>query len=388
MIEVEQALSLIDAHATVLEVEHLAVDAALRGRVLAEAVPGPADLPSFRQSSMDGYALCYKTDASSYEVIGEVAAGSSEHYALSPGQAVRIFTGARVPKDCDRVIMQEQVSRTAGSIQLKADTREGQNVRAIGSQIRRDEIVLEAQTTLTPASIGLLASLGIASVSVIQRPRVAIVVTGNELVALGESKNEVQVYESNSLALQAALEGLGLEVAKVLYASDDPDQTVARLAEALQEADMVLISGGISVGDYDYVADALKGIEVESIFYTVRQKPGKPLFFGKKGEKAVFALPGNPASTLSCFYVYVKRYLERVQGIEVKDLELTLEAPIENRFGRALFVKAKRSGGSVTPIDEFNSATLMSFAKADALIYVPADTTRLEAQTAVKVISL
>lgn len=388
MIEVEQALSLIDAHATVLEVEHLAVNAASRGHVLAKAVLAPADLPSFRQSSMDGYALCYKAGASSYEVIGEVAAGSSEHYALSPGQAVRIFTGARVPDDCDRVIMQEQVSRTATSIQLNADTRESQNVRAIGSQICKGAIVLEAQTSLTPASIGLLASLGIASVSVIQRPRVAIVVTGNELVALGESKNEVQVYESNSLALQAALEGLGLEVAKVLYASDDPDQTVSRLAEALQEADLVLISGGISVGDYDYVADALKAIEVESIFYTVRQKPGKPLFFGKKGEKAVFALPGNPASTLSCFYVYVKRYLERVQGIEVRDLELILEAPIENRFGRALFVKAKRTGGSVTPIDEFNSATLMSFAKADALIYVPANTTRLDAHTAVKVFEL
>lgn len=388
MIEVEQALSLIDAHATVLEVEHLAVNAALRGRVLAKAVLAPADLPSFRQSSMDGYALCFKAGASSYEVIGEVAAGSSEHYSLLPGQAVRIFTGARVPEDCDRVIMQEQVSRTATSIQLNADNREGQNVRAIGSQIRKGEIVLEAQTSLTPASIGLLASLGIATVSVIQRPRVAIVVTGNELVALGETKNEVQVYESNSLALQAALEGLGLEVAKVLYASDDPDQTVARLAEALQEADLVLISGGISVGDYDYVADALKAIEVESIFYTVRQKPGKPLFFGKKGEKAVFALPGNPASTLSCFYVYVKPYLERVQGIEVKDLELILEAPIENRFGRALFVKAKRTGGSVTPIDEFNSATLMSFAKADALIYVPAETSRIEAYTAVKVFEL
>ena len=388
MIEVEQALSLIDAHATVLEVEHLAVGAALRGRVLAKAVLSPADLPSFRQSSMDGYALSFKAGASSYEVIGEVAAGSSEHYSLSPGQAVRIFTGARVPEDCDRVIMQEQVSRTATSIQLNADTREGQNVRAIGSQIRKGEIVLEAQTSLTPASIGLLASLGIATVSVIQRPRVAIVVTGNELVALGETKNEVQVYESNSLALQAALEGLGLEVAKVLYASDDPDQTVARLAEALQEADLVLISGGISVGDYDYVADALKAIEVESIFYTVRQKPGKPLFFGKKGEKAVFALPGNPASTLSCFYVYVKRYLERVQGIEVKELELILEAPIENRFGRALFVKAKRTGGSVTPIDEFNSATLMSFAKADALIYVPAETSRIEAYTTVKVFEL
>ena len=388
MIEVEQALSLIDAHATVLEVEHLAVGAALRGRVLAKAVLAPADLPGFRQSSMDGYGLCYKADASSYEVIGEVAAGSSEQYSLSPGQAVRIFTGARVPEDCDRVIMQEQVSRTATSIQLNADTREGQNVRAIGSQIRKGEMVLEAHTALTPASIGLLASLGIATVSVIQRPRVAIVVTGNELVTLGETKNEVQVYESNSLALQAALEGLGLEVASVLYASDDPDQTVTRLAEALQEADLVLISGGISVGDYDYVADALKAIEVESIFYTVRQKPGKPLFFGKKGKKAVFALPGNPASTLSCFYVYVKRYLERVQGIEVKDLELILEAPIVNRFGRALFVKAKRSGGRVTPIDEFNSATLMSFAKADALIYVPAETSRIEAHTAVKVFEL
>ena len=112
------------------------------------------------------------------------------------------------------------------------------------------------------------------------------------------------------------------------------------------------------------------------------------MFFGKKGEKAIFALPGNPASTLSCFYVYVKRYLERVQGINVKELELILEAPIENRFGRALFVKAKRSGGAITPIDEFNSATLMSFAKADALIYVPAETSRIEAYTAVKVFEL
>jgi molybdopterin molybdotransferase len=223
---------------------------------------------------------------------------------------------------------------------------------------------------------------------VYQNPSVAIVVTGNELVKLGESKSEVQVYESNSSALQAAFEELGLKVEAVFFASDDPDQTVAQLAKALQTANLVLISGGISVGDYDYVADALKAIEVESVFYTVRQKPGKPLFFGKKGEKAVFALPGNPASTLTCFYVYVKRYLEQIQGQSPTEMLLTLETPIENRFGRALFVKALRSGGTVRPMDEFNSATLMSFAKANALIYVPADTARIEAQTKVKAIAL
>jgi len=388
MIEVEQALSLIDAHASPLGVEQTSVSAAIRDRVLSEKVIAPADLPSFRQSSMDGFALCYQEGLSYYTVVGEVAAGSSETFDLKPGEAVRIFTGARVPESCDRVIMQEQVVFAHNTAELMADTRSGQNIRAVGSQIQKGQIVLEDGTKLTPASLGLLASLGIETISVYQKPSVAIVVTGNELVALGETKSDVQVYESNSLALQAALERLGLKVETVLFASDDPDQTVAQLAKALQTANVVLISGGISVGDYDYVADALKTIDVDSVFYTVRQKPGKPLFFGKKGEKAVFALPGNPASTLACFYVYVKRYLEQIQGQSPTEMLLTLETTIENRFGRALFVKAQRSGGTITPIDEFNSATLMSFAKANALIYVPADTARIEAQTKVKAIAL
>jgi len=388
MIEVEQALSLIDAHASPLGVEQTSVSAAIRGRVLSEKVIAPADLPSFRQSSMDGFALCYQEGIRQYSVVGEVAAGSSETFDLNPGEAVRIFTGARVPESCDRVIMQEQVVFAHNTAELMADTRSGQNIRAVGSQIQKGQIVLEDGTKLTPASLGLLASLGIETISVYQKPSVAIVVTGNELVALGETKSDVQVYESNSLALQAALERLGLKVETVLFASDDPDQTVAQLAKALQTANVVLISGGISVGDYDYVADALKTIDVDSVFYTVRQKPGKPLFFGKKGEKAVFALPGNPASTLTCFYVYVKRYLEQIQGQSPTEMFLTLETTIENRFGRALFVKAQRSGGTITPIDEFNSATLMSFAKANALIYVPADTARIEAQTKVKAIAL
>jgi len=388
MIEVEQALSLIDAHASPLGVEQTSVSAAIRGRVLSEKVIAPADLPSFRQSSMDGFALCYQEGIRQYSVVGEVAAGSSETFDLNPGEAVRIFTGARVPESCDRVIMQEQVVFAHNTAELMADTRSGQNIRAVGSQVQKGQIVLEDGTKLTPASLGLLASLGIETISVYQKPSVAIVVTGNELVALGETKSDVQVYESNSLALQAALERLGLKVETVLFASDDPDQTVAQLAKALQTANVVLISGGISVGDYDYVADALKTIDVDSVFYTVRQKPGKPLFFGKKGEKAVFALPGNPASTLTCFYVYVKRYLEQIQGQSPTEMFLTLETTIENRFGRALFVKAQRSGGTITPIDEFNSATLMSFAKANALIYVPADTARIEAQTKVKAIAL
>ena len=388
MIEVEQALSLIDAHASPLGVEQTSVSAAIRGRVLSEKVIAPADLPSFRQSSMDGFALCYQEGIRQYSVVGEVAAGSSETFDLNPGEAVRIFTGARVPESCDRVIMQEQVVFAHNTAELMADTCSGQNIRAVGSQIQKGQIVLEDGTKLTPASLGLLASLGIETISVYQKPSVAIVVTGNELVALGETKSDVQVYESNSLALQAALERLGLKVETVLFASDDPDQTVAQLAKALQTANVVLISGGISVGDYDYVADALKTIDVDSVFYTVRQKPGKPLFFGKKGEKAVFALPGNPASTLTCFYVYVKRYLEQIQGQSPTEMFLTLETTIENRFGRALFVKAQRSGGTITPIDEFNSATLMSFAKANALIYVPADTARIMAQTKVKAIAL
>lgn len=388
MITVEEALALVDAHASLSAKEIQIVGVDLEGRVLAEPVLAHADFPSFRQSSMDGYALCGFSKNYCYPIIGEVAAGSLEQFHVGPGEAVRIFTGARVPDACDRVIMQEKVDLSGDQIRIQEEPSLGQNIRQVGSQIKSRQQVLSEKSTLTPASLGLLASLGIQEVSVLALPRIHIVVTGNELVQPGSMKNDVQVYESNSLSLQAALRREGFAVSAISFASDDPSETVDRLSEALSDADLVLISGGISVGDYDFVAQALSRIGVETIFYTVRQKPGKPLFFGKKGNKAVFALPGNPASTLSCFYVYVLRWLRLSQGLTISKNYKRLALPIENRFRRALFVKASVKADEVLPIDEFNSATLLSFSKSDALIYVPADCAMLAAGSIVEIIDL
>lgn len=415
MIEVQQALDLVKKHTSTGRSISRPVSTSLRGFVLAEDIFSDVNLPEFRQSSMDGYALCGVHD--SYEMVGEVAAGSAANFELANGQCVRIFTGAKVPDSADTVVMQEHVTATHSSITVVKSPKVGANIRKMGSQLAAGQRVLKCGTKVTPAVLGLLISIGREAVLVRQPPKVAIVVTGNELVALGQAKGEAQVYESNGSALQAAVEMDGLELISVDHVPDSYEASVETLKIALTAADFVLISGGISVGDYDFMGRALEELGVKKHFHGVRQKPGKPLYFGifevtdstsitptpfptqqspppapvqrkenmeqaKSGQskmgqptnqKVIFALPGNPASTLTAYYVYVRHALKAYFGIPERTLQLPLGEPVNNPFGRALFVKCTLKNGKATPIDEFNSATLLSFASTELLAYIPAD---------------
>jgi len=380
MISVEEAQSIVAKTSIQPKIISHSVDSSLCGMTLAEDIIAPMALPPFSQSAMDGYAVRYH-DKSTYDLVGEVQAGSNTTYHLNFGQAVRIFTGAKVPETANAVVMQEKVEQTDDNIEILAPIIIGQSIRPKGGLLKQKDLVFSKGTLVNPAVIGLLLSLGIDKVFVFQRPTVAIVVTGDELVPPGQTLEDGQVYESNSCVLASALQQLGCSETELFYSRDNRKATDIALKQALKK-DLVLISGGISVGDYDFVGHSLVGLGVKTLFYKVRQKPGKPLFFGHKDHTPVFALPGNPASTLSCFYIYVVPLLHRLMGrssLGLTQKKLRLAHSYINKLDRAMFLKAKVVDSKATVIDELNSASLQSFANADALIYIDSETKKLEA---------
>ena len=296
------------------------------------------------------------------------------------------ITGLAQVNGRDNLLIQEKVNRLDQTILLEEAPKLGQNIRPIGNIMKVGDHVFSKGDVLNPSSIGLLQSMGIRSVLIHNKPSVAIVVTGNELLKPGESFQEGKVFESNSVVLESALNQQGIKNCSIYYTQDTLEDTQNSLEEAL-ESDLVLISGGISVGDYDFVRESLENLGVQEEFYKVNQKPGKPLFFGKKDSKMVFALPGNPASTLNCFYVYVVPILHKLLGKKSDGLaciHTTIDSSISNKFGRALFLKALVHESQAHIIDEHNSATLLSFSKANALVFVPSYTTLMEKGTRAK----
>ena len=277
------------------------------GKVLAKNTIAPMDVPSFDNSAMDGYALAWEDDGESREVLGLVAAGDSELKSLQKGEAARIFTGAPIPPGADTVIQQEKIIRTGNKIQFeRKDFRPGASVRLRGAQCKKGDEILQVGSRVNPGTIALLASLGIAEVEVYNLPKVALIVTGNELREVGQQLNSGQIYNSSGPAIQAYLDDLGVKDVQIFHAEDDFEKVILTIREALKVCDFLLLTGGISVGDFDFVKDGLSENGVEEIFYKISQRPGKPLFAGKKEGKIVFALPGNPASVLTCFLNYVK----------------------------------------------------------------------------------
>lgn len=386
MIDVSVAKRLVEQLKPRLRTQTILL-AKAQGQVLAETVHAPLALPPFDQSAMDGYAL-KMGEGRTYTVAGEVAAGSAQTPVLKAGQAVRIFTGAAVPEEADAVIQQEWVVPAEGTILLEKIPYPQQNIRPKGEQLNQGAVALSVGQVLNPAAIGLLASLGVTQVTVFEQPRVRIVVTGDELVPPGMPLLRGQIYESNGQMLQAALAQTGFHNVAVCVVPDDYLITITTLQQQLQEADLVLISGGISVGDYDHVGKALQALRVEEWFYKVRQKPGKPLFMGVKDDCVVFALPGNPAAALTCFYEYVLTALRRAMGdaqFQLLQLQLPLSHAYERKGGRAQFLKARCNGQTVTILDQQSSAMLQSFAYANAIVYLPLEATTLLAGQLVEV---
>ncbi|MGY8915222.1 MAG: molybdopterin molybdotransferase MoeA [Flavobacteriales bacterium] len=373
MVSVEEALQIITKHTPNLESVTLPLSQ-VKGMVLAQDVYSPLDLPPFDQSAMDGYAINIHPEME-YVVIGEVAAGDGKEVGLKPGEAVRIFTGAIVPMTANAVVMQEKATRLGDRITLKEPPVVKSNIRPRGEQISKGDRALPKATKLTPPAIGFLAGMGITEVNVYDKPRIGIVITGNELVEGGEALKTGQIYEGNSKMILAAVEGFGIDGCTTYQVADNFMATCEVLTKAFLENDVVLVNGGISVGDHDYVYKALKVLDVEPLFYKVNQKPGKPLFFGKRVNKTVFALPGNPAAALTCFYLYVYPALQKIMGQFGKGLErrkLIITTPVTNTLGRALILKAKvLENGEVEILEGQNSSMLHTYSLANALVYVP-----------------
>lgn len=390
MIHVEEALSILAENTIKLQTEIRNLNDAL-GLVLAEDVYAISDFPDFDQSAMDGVAINYSARLKNYEIIGEVAAGSSFEPTLNVGQGVKIFTGAKVPNDATTVVPIELYETEENQISIPNDFGNNKNIRPRGEQIRVGELALEKGSEITPAAIGFLTTLGINEIKVIQPPNVSVIVTGNELVKPGESLLPGQIYESNSAMLLAVLKQKGIDKVDVHSVPDNYEATKSIIVHAIEKSNLVVLSGGISVGDYDFVGKALNEIGVNQLFYKVKQKPGKPLYAGKLGKKMILALPGNPAATLTCFYVYGTLVLNKMQGLlnsELGDNQLSIATDFENKSDRAVFLKAKIINGKVVILDKQSSAMLGSFAKADVLVYIDAKTKTVKENQLVTVFTL
>jgi molybdopterin molybdotransferase len=379
MISVSEAKKIIDDNVSVLQPIILPLDQA-SGLILAKDVYAAIDIPSFPQSSMDGYAFSFNDWQKEKElkIVGEVAAGSRNSFEISEGNAARIFTGAAVPPGADTVVMQEKVNLANNVLIINDENLQpGNNVRPKGSEIQAGTIALEKESVLSPAAIGFLAGIGITEVKVFPNPSVSIIITGNELQQPGKPLEYGQVYESNSFALKAALKQLRIENVEILFAIDKPEVVTATLQKALQQSEVVLLTGGISVGDYDFVLQAATECGVEKLFHKIKQRPGKPLYFGKKGDKLVFGLPGNPASVLTCFYEYaepaIKKMAKQRTGVQVTD------APLASSFkkvaGLTHFLKGHYDGNTVTALHAQESYRLSSFANANCLIKIGEEVT-------------
>jgi molybdopterin molybdotransferase len=373
MITVQRANALIAESIRPLEPVSLPLSDAT-GFVLAEDVFSHYDIPAYPQSSMDGYAFAFEEGKSTYVLEGEMAAGSNHQFQLKSGHAVRIFTGAAVPPGADTILVQEKSAIQEGHLQVHdLKLKKSDHVRKIGSEIQKGAKALPEGHLLNAASIGFLAGMGISSVKAYPKPRVTILVTGNELQMPGAPLEYGQVYESNSLTLKACLSQLHIKVLAVLKAGDNTLQLHAMLEQALETSDLILMTGGVSVGDYDFTMDAFESCGVKQVFHKIKQKPGKPMLFGTKNEKLVFGLPGNPASVLTCFYEYVipaiGRLMHSPQSLESK--LVPLEHDHQKPAGLTHFLKGLYNGQTVGLQTGQESYKLSSFASANCLAVFP-----------------
>ncbi|MGN6602116.1 MAG: molybdopterin molybdotransferase MoeA [Ginsengibacter sp.] len=380
MISVKEAKEKIAENVGSLQPKVLPLEQA-NGLVLAEPVSAKFDIPSFRQSSMDGYAFRFCDKKLPLEIHNKIAAGDSSSYSILEKEAARILTGAALPEHADTVVMQEKVSVKDDKVLIHDEhLKEGDFVRQIGSEIKAGQVALEKGIILQPATIGFLAAIGINEVCVYPSPIVTEIITGNELQPPGTELSFGKVYDSNSYSLSAALKVAGIEKIKIAYAEDKPEAVEDILKTALDESDLVLLTGGVSVGDYDFVVEAAENCGVTKHFHKIKQKPGKPLYFGTKDEKVIFGLPGNPGSVLTCYYEYVLLAIEKMtnKASALKKQKAILQNDYSKKAGLTHFLKGTYEEGKVKMLSSQASFQLRSFAIADCLIVVEEDTETLK----------
>lgn len=372
MISVTEARQIVAAQCRLLEAVNIPFQQSV-GYVLAEDLVSPVSIPFFRQSSMDGYAIRAAEKEQLLHVQDALPAGSSREITLAPGNAIRVFTGGPVPEGADTVVQQEWVSLKDTAIQINDYPVEmGANIRVPGADINKGVVAMPAGTQINAMHIGFIASLGITNVTVYRKPSVAILVTGNELVQPGNALRFGQVYDANSFGLTACLQQLHIPSVSVSFTQDSLAETETAIAKALRENDLLLITGGVSVGDHDHVAQACTNLGIVKHFHGVKQRPGKPLFFGTTQNKWVFGLPGNPASVLSCFYQYVIPFIHGLTGAKsVQPLQAVLADDFDKKAALRFFLKGSYAAGLVNVLAAQASFQQTAFVQANCWIELP-----------------
>lgn len=371
MISFMDARSLVWKHTPVGKVISVSLLESLHA-VLAENVKAPMDAPPFDQSAMDGYAFDYASwdKQSPLRLVTMIQAGKSAGSKLKKGEVAKIFTGAPIPPGANCVVMKEKVE-VKGNLVFILDPAAaiGLNNRKKASHVKAGRVVLKRGEVISAGSIAFLASIGIAKVKVFAKPRIAIVVTGDELTPPGKALSDGKVYECNSFGLIASLKNEGLAPEIVLYAKDEEKDVKKKLLEAEKKADLILFTGGVSVGDFDFVAGALLQHKVKKHFHRVKQKPGKPIFFGSKKDKVYFGLPGNPASVLTCYHVYVIDAIYKWMGKKRRDCFTTVAMnEYKKKPGLTNILKASYDFIGVTILQDQESYKLNTFVAANVLL--------------------
>ncbi|TVR36720.1 MAG: molybdopterin molybdenumtransferase MoeA [Cryomorphaceae bacterium] len=392
MISPQEALEYIRKATPATAAEHKSPGEA-HLQTLAEDVAAPHHHPFFDQSAMDGYAARFEdlVSGQALRIAAHLPAGSTTLPTIQPGEAARIFTGSAIPPGADTVIMQEHCSTENDLLVVeRLPEKPGTHIRRCGEQIARGEVALPKGKVLNSSAIGFLASIGVQRVSVWKRPTAAIITTGSEFIRPGEELMPGKIFESNGIMLQTALQEQGIASERHIC-EDDPEKLTALINQLAEKTDLLLLTGGVSVGDHDHTPSALSSAGFNILFHKVNQKPGKPLLFATRKDCMAFGLPGNPRSVLMCYHVYVKAMLGQWTGqqeISWFSGRLRLTDELINRSGKTVFVTGKRTDQGVEPLRGQNSHMLQSFARADTIIVHPPEAPQLSAGSTVTVIPL
>jgi molybdopterin molybdotransferase len=373
------AIPIDEARAKVLEYVHplpaeeVAVQDAL-GRVVAEDVAADRDVPSFANSAMDGFAVQSGPAGRALRIVGESRAGAPATVAVGDGEAIRISTGAAMPEGADAVIQVELVTVDGDTVTLDDDVAEGRNLRPAGDDVGAGQTVLPAGTRMAAAEIGIAVVAGRGTVTCARAPRVAVLATGAELVAPGGPLGPGQLHNSNGVTLAALATQAGACVLRTDTVADTEQATRDAIAAALEEADVLVLSGGVSVGPHDHVKPALHALGVDEVFWRVALRPGRPTWFGTRGETLVFGLPGNPVSAMVTFMLFVRPALGALQGAphEPERIVSHLDATIPRHPDRDECVRVTLHDGFATPTGPQGSHQLSSMLGADGFAIVTA----------------
>ena len=398
MISVEEAIRIVKEQTHALGAEKVALADAL-GRVLAEEVVADSDLPPFDRAQMDGYAVRAADTAATparLRVVGESAAGRGWNNEMKPGEAVRIMTGAPVPAGADSVQKVEVTEESGGRVSVAEPTSPGQFIVRRASEIKMGQTVLEAGEEISAARMAALASFGYAEVSVGRRPRAAVLATGTELVAVHERPGADQIRDSNSYSLAAYAQLAGAAVERLPLAGDEPELLKHEISEAAARSDVLVLSGGVSMGVYDFTKAALGALGAEIFFERVSLRPGKPTVFARLGDALVFGLPGNPVSVSVTFNLFARTALRAMQGCKESALaeeRAVLARAAKGSAERASYLPARLSTDEegrlvAEPLKWGGSSDFVAFARATALVIVPEGVPILDAGATAGVLRL